>query len=216
MVLTPCTAGSTERPAMPSAGRWVAAACAAACCCCPLLLPASSDAPAPAACPELAPMHRCGAPQRTLVGSCASSSSSWLMMASALKSFTCWGCGRIEQSSAALVHCTAAGWHAGASDRHAMAPLAHKALAAAPRRQRTQCVAAAAGRTDRPPCPASCNAQVSGQPASRRRCLEGRGRPPGGAAHGGASPPIHAPSATNLGGIIGCWEARIRPLSLLL
>lgn len=43
----------------------------------------------------------------------------------------------------------------------------------APRRRRTQCVAAAAGQTDRPPCPASCSAQGDRAASDERGWLAG-------------------------------------------
>lgn len=127
-----------------------------------------------------------GLPRRTLVGSCASSSSSWLMMASALKSFTCRSA---AAATAAQRHWCIAAQPGGKQVREHQAGRAglrarrRRACGDAPRRQRTQCVAAAAGQTDRPPCPASCSAQGD------RTASGERGWRAGPWAASGAAPP---------------------------
>lgn len=100
---------------------------------------------------------------------------------------------------------------------------------AAPRRQRTRCVAAAAGQKDRPPCPASCRPHRDGSTRTARGYMSRNGRQQAGgtplaARRRQASVGRTAPRAiqgaprpaTHRGGRMGCCPARMRPLSLLL
>ena len=83
------------------------------------------------------------------------------MMASALKSFTCTH-GEIATGVALTASepaCNLASAAAAASKVHARTAPALGARSA-PRRQRTQCVAAAADQRGLPPCPASCRHAV--------------------------------------------------------
>ena len=87
----------------------------------------------------------------------------------------------------------------------------------APRRQRTQCVAAGADQRGRPPCPASCKAcraerqgSVGATGAERQQDEGSSGRRGVGGTRAGR--PLQRPrlSGTDLGGIIGCPETMTR------